>query len=74
MEKEYSISVGTKTFYGILAFVIFVFSIFLLTISNSKKITLILIPLIFLIISALIVINFIKRKILITEKSILSNG
>jgi hypothetical protein len=71
MEKEYRISFGTKIFYGILAVGIFIFSLFLLSKPISKNSFIILVPLSFVIVSILIISNFIRRKISISENSIL---
>lgn len=71
MEQEYRISTSTKFFYGLLATMIFGFSMYLFNEPSEKHPFLIFIPIIILVISALIVINFIKRKVVISENSIL---
>ncbi len=71
MEKEYRLSFGIKFFYGILAAIIFVFSLFLLTKPIHKNSFVLLLPILLIVVSFLIVANFIRRKILITESSIL---
>lgn len=71
MEQEYRISTWYKYFYGIIAIILLVFSIYFFSLQKPNNLFLLFIPLFFLIFSILIVVNFIKRKLVINEKSIL---
>ena len=71
MEQEYRISTWNKFFYGFFALIIFGASIFFFYVIITKNLILLVVPLSLLIISVLIVINFIRRKLVIDEKSLL---
>ncbi len=71
MKQEYRISTWQKVFYGLIAFIILGLALFLFNLPKAKNAFLILIPLFLLFISTLIVINFVKRKLVISENSIL---
>jgi len=71
MEQEYRISTFYKFFYGIIALILFGVAILFFNLPKPKTLILLVVPLSFLIISALIIINLIKRKLVIDEKSIL---
>lgn len=71
MEQEYRISTWNKCFYGFIALIIFGASIFFFNLIKTKNILLWVVPLSTIIISVLIVINFIKRKLIIDKRSIL---
>lgn len=70
MEQEYRISIWNKFFYGFIALIIFGVSIFFFNLIKTKDLILLVVPLSLIIISALIVINFTKRKLVIDEKSL----
>lgn len=71
MKQEYRISTWQKGFYGIMAFMIFGFALILFNLPKVKNSFLLFITLFLLFISASIVINFVKRKLVISENSIL---
>ena len=71
MEQEYRISTWNKFFYGFIALIIFGASIFFFNLIKTKNLILVVVPLSSIIISALIVINFFKRKLVIDEKRLL---
>jgi hypothetical protein len=71
MEQKYRISTWNKVFYGVIATMIFGFSLYLSNLPKTKNSILIFIPLLLFFISTLIVVNFIKRKLVISENSIL---
>lgn len=72
MEGEYKISDGTKFFYGIIALVLFIFSVFFL---NSKQLDknpfLVLLPILFFSGAILIVANLIRQRVDIDKNRIL---
>jgi hypothetical protein len=72
MEQEYTISTGTKIFYGLLAAGMLVFAVYLFDIRNpSVSEGIMLFPILIIAGSVLIVANFIKRKVVIYDDSIL---
>jgi len=70
MGREYTISTGMKIFYILIAAAMFVFAMVLLKIPQSQSV-LLLFPLIIVVGSALIIINALKRKVIIYDDSIL---
>ena len=71
MDREYKISIGMKIFYGVLATGIFVFSIFLFkTYNPSVNEAVLLIPSILILGSILMLINIIRRKVIISATGI----
>ncbi|MDR3711232.1 MAG: hypothetical protein P4L51_00330 [Puia sp.] len=72
MERQYSISKGTKIFYGLIAVGMFCFAIYLAATYNpSVTRAVFLMPLMIAAGSILIVINLFRRKIVIDDHSIL---
>jgi hypothetical protein len=73
MEQEYTVSIGMKIFFGAISAFMFAFAIFLF--ANFHSATgpeVLLIPFIILVGSALIILNQIKRRIVITADAVLS--
>jgi hypothetical protein len=72
MEQKYTISTGWKIFYGLLAIGMLVFAIFLTTIDNPGiSQAILLFPLLITAGSILIIVNLVKRKVVINDHSIL---
>jgi len=73
MGREYTVSTGMKIFYILLAVGMFVFAIVLLKIPQSQSI-LLLMPLLIIVGAVLIIVNVLKRKVVIYDDSILCIG
>jgi len=72
---EYTVSTGMKIFYGLLAIGMFVFSVFLVNVYNpSVTHAVLLFPLFLTAGAVLIIVNLIKRGIVIDDHSILCNN
>lgn len=71
MEQEYTIAPGMKIFYAVLALAAFSFSLFMLTPSKHAVLAVWLFSFSFMAIALLIVINLLKRKVVISEHGIL---
>jgi hypothetical protein len=71
METEYTTSTGYKVFYGILAFLAVAIAFFLVTKSSDSTNALeMIIPALMVGLGMLVVINLIKRKVIITDSDI----
>jgi len=72
MEQEYTISTGTKIFYGALAVGLFGFSIFLFSMPKNVNVSpaVYILPLLLMAGSVLIIVNIIKRKVIIYDDRI----
>jgi hypothetical protein len=71
MEQEYTISPGMKIFYAVLALAAFSFSMFVLTPVKQNALVVWLFSLFLMAVALLIVVNLLKRKVVISEHSIL---
>ena len=73
MEQEYTVSTGFKIFYGVIAIFLLGFSIFLFSMGEGKADTPLIysIPILSLISSILLIITQVKRKVIISDQSII---
>jgi len=72
MEQEYTISTGMKIFYSLVAMAMFVFSVYLINIYNpSVSYAVLLLPLFLAAGAVLIIVNLVKRKVIIDAHSVL---
>ena len=76
MGKEYPVLLGMKIFYGVLAIVMFVFSIYLFNIYNPARVAsaVLLFPVFIILGSVCILINIFKRKVIVYDDRIVSIG
>jgi hypothetical protein len=71
MEQEYTIAPGMKIFYGVLALAAFSFALFTLSTFRHFVLAAWLFPFLFMGFALLIVVNLLRRKVVISEHSIL---
>lgn len=71
MQQEFTISSGTKIFNGLLAAGMSLFSIFLFYKIIPRYSFILVIPLVILVIAVLIIVTFLKRKIVLSESTLL---
>lgn len=70
MEKEYKTSTGYKIFYGVAAVILFSVTLFVPLSANNSNPALFIFPILGIAAAAFIILNLIKRKIVITDYGI----
>jgi len=70
MEQEYKTSTGYKIFYGLGIICLICFTIYLSIIDTKDGKAIIILPLLGIIVSALVIVNLSKRKVIISDYSV----